>query len=322
MKIIGAVDIGGTKIAVGGIGEDGTIVFRATCATDPRRGFDEAMQRTRQMLRGAANACGKLAGIGIACPGPLNPYTGVLGDVGTLPGWEGRSLCDELETDFEIPIVVENDADAAALGEMRWGAAKGNRSFIYITVSTGIGGGIVLQGELYRGVDGSHPELGHQILDSAGPLCYCGVRGCWESLASGSAMTQWMSEQAPESPPASAEIICQLAAKGDRPALRAVRREGLYLGLGLANLVTIFSPEKILPGGGVMKSSALFLDYSQKVVLDACTQVPANKTEIVLTSLGPDSGLLGAAQAWLNRSEQTSHRRLDPLVSHSSRRGN
>ncbi|HZZ38323.1 MAG TPA: ROK family protein [Acidobacteriaceae bacterium] len=316
MKIIGAVDIGGTKIAVGGVREDGTIAFHSTCTTDPQRGFDEALQRIREMLRGAANACGKLEGIGIACPGPLDPYSGILGQVGTLPGWEGRSLCDELETEFEVTIAVENDADAAALGEMRWGAAKGNRNFIYITVSTGIGGGIVLQGELYRGVDGSHPELGHQILDSTGPLCYCGVRGCWESLASGSAMTQWMSEQMPESPPASAEMICQLAAKGDGPALRAVRREGLYLGLGLANLVTLFSPGKILLGGGVMKSSALFLDYAREVVLDACTQVPAKRTDIVLASLGADSGLLGAAQAWLNRCGQTSHRH--PLVSHGS----
>jgi glucokinase len=318
MKIIGAVDIGGTKIAVGGIREDGTIVFRSTCTTDPRRGFDEAMRRIRQMLGEAASACGELDGIGIACPGPLDPHTGVIGEVGTLPGWEGRSLCDDLEKEFGVTIAVENDADAAALGEMRWGGAKGSRNFIYVTISTGIGGGIVLQGELYRGVDGSHPELGHQILDSAGPLCYCGVRGCWESLASGTAMTQWMSQQTPDAPPASAEMICQLAAKGDAVALRAVQREGRYLGLGLANLITLFSPEKILLGGGVMKSSALFLDHARKIVLDVCTQVPAKKTEIAEALLGADSGLLGAAQAWLSRSGQTSNQRLYPLVSSSS----
>ena len=265
MTIIGAVDIGGTKIAVGGIGEDGTIAFRATCMTDPQRGFDEAVLRIRQMLRDAAIAGGNLEGIGIACPGPLDPYTGVLGEVGTLPGWQGRSLCEDLAKEFGVTIAVENDADAAALGEMWRGGARGSSSFIYITVSTGIGGGIVLQGELYRGVDGSHPELGHQILDRAGPLCYCGVRGCWESLASGSAMTQWMSEQTPDAPPLSAEAICRLAADGDEVALRAVQREGFYLGLGLANLVTLFSPEKILLGGGVMKSSALLLHQAQKV---------------------------------------------------------
>jgi len=314
MGIIGAVDIGGTKIAVGAIGEDGTIAWRAACPTDPQRGFDDAVQRIRQMLRDAAMACGELDGIGIACPGPLDPFTGVLGVVGTLPGWEHRSLSDDLEREFGVTIAVENDADAAALGEMQWGAAKGARSFIYVTVSTGIGGGIILQGELYRGVDGSHPELGHQILDNSGPLCYCGARGCWESLASGTAMTQWMSQQTPDVPPVSAETICQLAVKGNALAVRAVQREGFYLGLGLANLVTVFSPDKILLGGGVMKSSALFLDDARKIVWDVCTQVPARKTEIALASLGADSGLLGAAQAWMSRCNRTPDMRLDPVA--------
>jgi glucokinase len=143
MRIIGAVDIGGTKIAVGAIAEDGTIAWRATCSTDPERGFDDAVRRIRMMLRDASMACGEFDGIGIACPGPLDPFTGVLGEVGTLPGWEHRSLSDELEREFGATIAVENDADAAALGEMQWGAAKGARNFIFVTVSTGIGGGII-----------------------------------------------------------------------------------------------------------------------------------------------------------------------------------
>ena len=301
VKIIGAVDIGGTKIAVGGIREDGTIAHRCECLTQPEQGFQDAMQRVKQMLRSVATACNRLDGIGIACPGPLDPFTGVIGDVGTLPDWQGGNLVKELQSSFGVTVAVENDADAAALAEVNWGAAKGSKSFIYITVSTGIGGGIILAGELYRGVEGAHPELGHQVIDRSGPLCYCTAHGCWESLASGSAMSSWMREQEPGASAISAENICELARQGKELALRAVKREGYYLGLGLANLVTLFTPDNIALGGGVMKSSSLFLEDALKVVRDVCTQVPAEKTQITLASLGSDAGLLGAAQSWLCR---------------------
>ena len=110
-------------------------------------------------------------GIGVACPGPLDPYTGIIGDRGdTAAAWQGCNLVAELEPEFGVPVAVENDADAVALAEANWGAAKGSERFIYITVSTGIGGGIIFSGKLYRGADGSHPELGHQVIDASGPL--------------------------------------------------------------------------------------------------------------------------------------------------------
>ena len=301
MKIIGAVDIGGTKIAVGGIREDGTIAHRCECLTKPAKGFQHAMQRVKEMLRNVATTCSRLDGIGIACPGPLDPFTGIIGDVGTLPGWQGGDLVKELQSEFVITVAVENDADAAALAEMNWGAAKGSKNFIYVTVSTGIGGGIILAGELYRGVADSHPELGHQVIDSSGPKCYCTAHGCWESLASGSAMSSWMREQEPDAVATSAAEICELARQGNQLALRTVKREGYYLGLGLANLVTLFAPDTIALGGGVMKSSSLFLDDALRVVRDTSTQVPAEKTRITLAALGSDTGLLGAAQSWLCR---------------------
>lgn len=301
MKTIGAVDIGGTKIAIGGITEDGAIAHRFECMTEPARGFHDAMRRIKERLRSVAAICGSLDGIGVACPGPLDPFTGIIGDVGTLPGWEGGNLVGELESAFGVSVVVENDADAAALAEANWGTARGNQNFIYVTVSTGIGGGIILAGDLYRGAGGSHPELGHQVIDASGPLCYCMARGCWESLASGSAMSAWVQEQKPDAPLPTASAVCELARQGDELAQRAVKREGYYLGLGLANLVTLFTPDTIALGGGLMKSSSLFLDDAIEVVHKVCTQVPVEKTQIRLASLGSDSGLLGAAQAWLCR---------------------
>ncbi|HMD85230.1 MAG TPA: ROK family protein [Terriglobia bacterium] len=304
-KIIGAVDIGGTKIAAGAVTRQGKIITRLECATAPEEGFGLAMQRTKSMLReAAARACAEFEGIGVACPGPLDPYTGIVGEVGTLPGWQGGNLVAELAPEFGVPVAVENDADAVALAEVHWGAAKGSEHFIYITVSTGIGGGIILSGKLYRGAHGAHPELGHQVIDASGPLCYCHAHGCWESLASGSAMASWTHEQqpaAPDAPELTAAQICALAEQGDPLAWRSVEREGYYLGLGLANLITMFAPETIALGGGVMKSHHLFFDRAREVIREVCTQVPDAKTQITLASLGADTGLAGAAQAWLCR---------------------
>jgi glucokinase len=301
MSMVGAVDIGGTKIAVGAVRADGTIAHRSECPTEPHRGFSNTMDKVRYMLRNAVGISGNFDGIGIACPGPLDPYTGVVGNVGTLPGWEGGDLVAELATEFGVTVAVENDADAAALAEFNWGATQSTGTFIFVTISTGIGGGIILGGQLYRGVGRAHPELGHQVLDNSGPLCYCSARGCWESLASGTAMSNWMQERSPNSGQMTAEQICDLAAQRDPLAMQAVTRHGYYLGLGLANLVTLFAPECIALGGGVMKSRDLFLEDAIRVVRKLCTQVPVERVHIVPASLGHEAGLLGAAQAWISR---------------------
>jgi glucokinase len=308
MITLGSVDIGGTKIAVGAVREDGRIEKRLECATEPEKGFHHAMQRVVAMLRELAADGTQLAGIGVGCPGPLDPFTGVIGEVGTLPGWQGGCLVDELQSAMDLRVAVENDADAAALGEARWGAEATSGCFIYVTISTGIGGGMLLGGQLYRGVDGAHPEVGHQVLDNSGPLCYCGARGCWEILACGPAMVSWMREQDSRAQFSTASEICESARRGDPLAVRCVEREGYYLGLGLANLITLFAPDKIALGGGVMKSSSLFMNTARGVIREICTQVPAEKTHITLASLGHDIGLLGAAQAWLLRYRSTSGR--------------
>jgi glucokinase len=300
--VIGAVDIGGTKIAVGAVTDEGAVAARLECPTAPERGFPAAIRQIMALLRETASRTGsRFEGIGVASPGPVDPFTGIIGDVGTLPGWQGGNLRAELESEFGVRVAVENDADAAALAEASWGTAKRAGRFIYITVSTGIGGGIILDGELYRGVDGAHPELGHQVIDASGPLCYCTAHGCWESLASGPSMTAWVQAQRPDGDKLTAEQICALAKQGEALALRAVERQGYYLGLGLANLVTLFTPGVIALGGGVMKSADLFLDRARDVIRQICTQVPAEKTELRLASLGTDTCLIGAGRAFVHR---------------------
>lgn len=301
MRRVGAVDIGGTKIAVGIVRDDGQILHRSECPTQASRGFPDAMLRIREMLRQAIDRCGTIDGVGVACPGPLDSFTGVIGDVGTLPGWDGGDLTAAIGAHFGVSVVVENDADATTLAEVAWGATRTSGTLIYVTISTGIGGGIVHGGQLYRGVRGSHPELGHQVIDPSGPLCYCTLSGCWESLASGSAMSAHFAATNPDRGRLTAAQICNLARQGDPLAVRAVKREAHYLGLGLANIVTLFAPEVVCLGGGVMQSAELFLDDVNAMVRSLCTQVPVEHTTITLSSLGADIGLLGAARSWLLR---------------------
>jgi len=303
--MIGAIDIGGTKIALGLVSEDGCILRQAVFPTEPERGFVDGMERVcsalQKLLKEVGTSHSGLRGIGVGCTGPLDPFSGVIAhNADTLPSWQNKSLVEGLGP-LGVSVVVENDADAAALGEYTWGVGQGSARFLYVTFSTGIGSGAILDHKLYRGVDGSHPEVGHSIVDPNGPQCYCGARGCWEMLASGTSLAAWFNARRPGGPGLSAREICALAEQGDPLAQAAVMYEADYLGLGLANLVTMFVPDVIALGGGVIKSWPLFKERVQQVVLQNTRMVPAEKVRILPARLGGDAALLGAAQAWLHR---------------------
>lgn len=300
--MIGAVDIGGTKIAVGMVTESGQVLARKELPTDAAS-YPHGLATIVGLLRETAQiASVEITGIGIGSTGPVDPFTGKFGEVDFLPGWRGQNPVEDLARIFHVPVALENDADAAALAEAGWGAGKNKSRLIYVTVGTGIGGGIVFDGHLYRGVGGAHPELGHQVVDPAGPLCSCGFRGCWESLAAGPAMVAWLEANAPVDYPhrenLTAKRICQLARQGDALAYQAVEREAYYLGLGLANLINVFAPDVIILSGSLMKSAPLFLDGIRKLICRGCRFVPFEKTELALASLGDDSNLIGAARVW------------------------
>jgi glucokinase len=305
-KLIAAVDIGGTKIAVGMVDGEGKVRAHLECATDADGGYSRALGNIRRMLETTARmANAEISGIGIGSTGPVDPITGEFGNVNFFPKWQGENPVKDLASAFHVNVAMENDGDAAALGESAWGSGKNKKRLIYITVGTGIGNGLILDGQLYRGVDGSHPEIGHHVIDPSGPVCDCGAHGCWESLAAGPAMTAWMKKEAPKHYPygmdLSAKRICELAVEGDELAQRAVEREAYYLGLGLANLVTIFTPDAIVLGGSVMKSAHLFLGDIRKIIRQSCGLVPFEKTELTLASLGEDANLIGAARVWHHR---------------------
>jgi glucokinase len=316
--MIGAVDIGGTKIAAGIVDDAGKVLAKVETPTEAARAYSDGLRHIVRMLREAAQKANtELSGIGIGSTGWVYPFTGEFGDVDFLPGWKGCNPVKDLAREFGVRVALENDGDASALGEAAWGAGKGKSRLIYVTVGTGIGGGIILDGQLYRGADRAHPEVGHHVVDASGPRCTCGFRGCWEALATGPAMAAWFNGKSKKSKAAkgpkrgkaktgssrakalTAKEIFQLAEKGDKLAREAVARETYYLGLGLANLINLFVPELIVMGGSIMKSVPL--EDLRKVIAQGCRFVPFEQTELALASLGENANLIGAAQVWHHR---------------------
>jgi glucokinase len=293
--MIGALDIGGTKIAVGMVSEEGRILahrqFPSGNKLSPQTGIPQIITMLKDMVDESA---GHLEGIGISCTGPVDPMTGTMGKIEFLPDWEGIHLVAELQNAIGVKVAMENDADAAALGEYSWGAGKNAARLVYVTISTGIGVGMVFDGHLYRGADGAHPEFGHHVIDPSGPLCSCGAHGCWEILASGPAMAKVANCS-------TALETCQEADRGNPEALAAIEREGYYLGLGFANLVNIFVPDVIILGGGVMQRKELFLKSIQNRIRQNCSMVPYKKTSLESAQFGVQAGLIGAAQVWIHR---------------------
>jgi len=304
--LVGAVDIGGTKIAVGIVDDTGRVLARAEAKTNAHLGYAHGLDRMVAMLRSVArDANAEITGIGIGCTGLVYPATGTFGDMDFLPTWKGYKPVEDLSRIFHVQAALENDADAAALGEAAWGAGKNKERLIYITVGTGIGGGIILNGQLYRGADMSHPEVGHHVMDSSGPECSCGFRGCWETLATGRAMESWFQRNTTASDNyranVSAKEICELARQVNELAIRAVEHEAYYLGLGLANLINLFVPDVIVLGGSVMNSADLLMEGIRKVIRQGCRFVPFENTDLALASLGENANLIGAARVWHHR---------------------
>ncbi len=306
-ELIGALDIGGTKTAIGLVSREGHVVCRRTLRTADFPDSREAVVAMTAALRDCFRETDALlSGIGIGCTGPVDPQTGIIGKVANLPpGWEGCRLVDELTAAFSTRTVMENDADAAALAEFKWGCGRGAHRFLYVTISTGIGCGFIVGGEPYRGAGGSHPEMGHHGIDPNGPDCYCGAKGCWESLASGVAIRDWFlqNDHSRRFSPTSlnAETIFGLYSARDPLAEQTIARLAYYVGLGLANLTTILVPDVIAIGGGVGMRGGAFLGRALEVVRRVCGEVPSERVAIQTASLEKNLDLTAGAAAWMHR---------------------
>ncbi len=288
------IDIGASKTAVGICNSKGVILAKSTRPT----GIPEELpEQIRALLAEADFAMKKIRGIGVGTVGPLDIKTGRILRTPNLPAWRGIPIVKLLRRAFGVPVVLDNDANAAALAELKFGHKKQN--FIYLTLSTGIGAGIVIDGRVYRGAAGNAGEVGHMIIEGArmAPCCGCGKRGCFEALASGSAIAK-RAKKLLKLKHASAEIVFQRARAGDKKARKIIEEAAFYLGVGLANLSEIFDPELIVLGGGLTKAWALFERIVQKTLKRYARQAP----QLILTKLGDDNVLMGAAAlvfSWL-----------------------
>lgn len=244
-----------------------------------------------------------VAAISVAVAGHLNPRTGFLFNSPNIPGWKDFPLGDKLREVFPIPIIIGNDANLAAVGEWKYGAGIGHSDLIYITISTGIGGGIIFDNILLEGHNGLAAELGHVTVQPEGPICHCGKKGHLEAFASGPAMVDFVRQMLSEGKEStlnlnndfSAHDIALAAHNGDNLAIRTFNRAGSYLGQAIASYIHIFNPSIIILGGGVANSGSIFFDpLMKKIKNDVMDPIYFQDLEIVPAKLGDDAGLVGA----------------------------
>lgn len=309
MKYALGVDVGGTKISVTLGSSRGKIlarkIFPVRTGRQARQSIKEITE-TLGLLAAKKPKGVRLLGIGVGIPGPMDPARGIVERSPHLRGWEGFPLKAHLERKLRLPVRIANDANAAALGEKIFGQSPRVKDLIYLTVSTGIGGGIISEGRLLWGASSGAGEVGHTIIVPEGERCGCGHRGCLEAYASGTAIASYVRAQirkgrktrlrqiAGRTGGITAETAALAAAQKDRLALEAFRRAGYYLGIGLANLINLFNPEVISLGGSVMKSARFLWPAMRQSV--RCHAWPSlyKGCRIVKTRLGGRVGDLGA----------------------------
>jgi glucokinase len=302
MTYLLAIDIGGTQIRAGLYNREtfevANLVKIATSHPE-----ETALERLMNLIRTIWPTSGSVAAIGVAAPGPVDPYQGIIREAPNIPGWNNIPLQRNIEEAFQTPVALGNDANLAALGEWRFGAGQGHHHLIYMTVSTGIGGGVIADDRLLLGVRGLAAEMGHITVIPDGPLCNCGQRGHLEALASGPAMARWVeSELANGVPsrlqinqPMSGKVIAEAAKQGDRLALAALERSGEYIGQALADYLHIFNPSIVIIGGGVSRSGELLFRPVLKAINEHVLS-PYYLENLTLTAaaLGDEAGLMGA----------------------------
>ena len=309
--IVLGVDIGGTKVAVGLVDRNGKIVTqgRQPMVADgtAEAGLEAVIAAIDSMMQ---SSDGRVQSIGICAPGPLDPKTGIVLNPPNVPCWRNFPLAERIASKYRVPVKVDNDANAAALAETRWGAAQGFRYVFYTTVGTGIGTGIVFDGAIYHGKTGSAGEGGHVTIDYRGPQCPCGKHGCIEVLAAGPAIgVRARAKVAAESSRHSAildlaqgkiesvtsEFVGKAYALGDTVAGEILQETVDLLTIWLGNIVDLFDPDVLVFGGGVSAMLRPFFDRMKAGLPNWCVNPRASEIPLVVAHYGSDAGIAGGA---------------------------
>ncbi len=319
--IIG-IDVGGTKVAGGLVTRKGKLSQAQVVPTHADKGFEKSLAQITHLIGRLIRAAGgkeNVGGIGICAPGPLNPKTGVVLNPPNLPGWRDIELTKLVEKEFGLPAKLENDANAAGLAEVLFGAAVGFKDIFYVTVSTGIGTGIITDGKIYHGKNGIAGEGGHVSIDYRSPYhCGCGTYGCIEALAAGPAMARRarvMLEQEHSLPSVlrdlthghseeiSPKLIQEAASKGDRVAKTVLEETGFYLGVWLGGMISLFDPDAIVIGGGVSHIGKPLFDKIRATIPSYTINGFAAQTPVLPAKLRNNVGVYGAASVFLPAGE-------------------
>jgi len=264
---------------------------------------ESAWERLVQLVQSVWPDDKSVIRMGIAVPGPTDPYKGIIFEAPNIPAWKNLPLVYLLKEQFKVPVDLGNDANLAAMGEWKYGAGRGHRNLAYMTVSTGIGGGVILDDRLLLGERGLATEFGHITVQRDGPLCGCGQRGHLEALAAGPAIAKWVINEIDKGATSrlsgnteiNTKMVAEAAKSGDELAVRALERAGTYIGRALADVLHMFNPSIVIIGGGVSQSGNLLMtpmrESMEAHVMDA--HYLENLT-LTTAALGDDTGLLGA----------------------------
>ena len=309
-SMVVAVDLGGTSIRVAVVDGSGTTTGFVVCPTDAAKGPDTVVSRILLMIRDSLQEAqvdaSQIVAVGIGSPGPLDRTTGVIHEAPNLPGWNNVRLADRIAEKVGLPVFLENDANAAALAEFAYGESRGVGNMLYITVSTGVGGGLILDGKLWHGAYGTAGEFGHMTVDFEGPLCDCGNRGCIEKIASGPDMADWAMSQVAAGTksllrarmadaPLTGRDVVEAAARDDAVAVAALGRAGRAVGFGIVSVAHLVNLDLAVVGGGVANAGSMLLEPIRRTVKTHLLASTGPCLRVVPWSLGENVGILGAA---------------------------
>ena len=304
------IDVGGTNVKIALVNEQGNIIYSNSIPTRAEMGYEYTINNMKEaiaeLIKETKSDAKSIEGIGFGFPGQIDYQKGIVRLAPNIPGWVEVPIAEIIEKEFGIPTRVDNDVRCAALGELNYGAGIGCENLICITVGTGIGSGLIINGKLVRGASNAAGEIGHIKLDmNGGPLCGCGDRGCLEAFASGPSIVAMAEEYIKggkstkyrelANPDITPYIVSEAAKQGDPVAKRIFTIMGEYIGIGLASVVNLLNPEKIIIGGGVAAAGDLLLNPIKENLIKRAMPIAGAAVEIVPAQLGNSAGVIGAS---------------------------
>lgn len=325
-ELIIGVDLGGTQVRAVLAHKDGSFLAQSKIPTEADQGLAHVLGRIDSVIADVIKNIepAQIIGIGIGAPGPLDPYQGIVYEPPNLPGWSAVPLRNILEQRWKLPTFLGNDANLAGLGEYTYGAGKDYNYLVYLTVSTGVGSGVIDNGHIIMGSRGLATEIGHTSLEVNGLRCKCGNIGCLETLASGTAMRRQAIEQIQQGQVSQltamvkgdlaeidATLIGEAAHNGDTLAIEIINKAGLYIGVGIVNILHSFNPEIVVLGGGVMQIGEPLLTIIRQTVKERAIEAFQENVQIVTTTLGDSIGLHGTVALVAQNLDEAAKRKLE-----------